>query len=53
MLGCSSSTTDTTTIVRPQLIAVSPDDFLDALSAADRGQVQSYVATLFDVTPGG
>jgi hypothetical protein len=51
VLGCSSSTTDTTTIVRPQLIAVSPDDFKVKLSAADAKLMHSYVATLFDVTP--
>jgi hypothetical protein len=50
-LGCSSSTTATTTIVRPKLVEVSPDDFLKDLSAPDASQVQSYVATLFDVTP--
>ncbi len=51
-LGCSSSTTDTTTITRPQLVAVSPDDFLNVMRVADASRVQSYVATLFDVTPG-
>jgi hypothetical protein len=51
-LGCSSSTTDTTVIVRPELVAVSPDDFLGALPAADAAQVQSYVATLFDMSLG-
>jgi hypothetical protein len=50
-LGCSSSATDTTTIARPELVAVSPDDFLGELRCGD-GQVLSYVATLFDVTPG-
>jgi hypothetical protein len=30
-LGCSSSTTATTTIARPELVAVSPDDFLGSL----------------------
>jgi hypothetical protein len=30
-LGCSSSTTATTTITRPELVAVSPDDFLGSL----------------------
>jgi hypothetical protein len=52
-LGCSSSTTATTTIARPELVSVSPDDFVGSVgcgSAPD--QVQSYVATLFDVTPG-
>ncbi len=51
-LACSSSSTNTTTITRPRLIAVSPDDFLGNLGCGeDKGQVQSYVATLFDVTP--
>ncbi|HEY1532922.1 MAG TPA: hypothetical protein VGF76_02855 [Polyangiaceae bacterium] len=50
-LGCSSSTTATTTIARPELVAVTPDDFVNELSAADAKRVQSYVATLFDVTP--
>jgi hypothetical protein len=50
-LGCSSSTVDTTVIVRPELVAVSPDDFLGALKSAEASQVQSYVATLFDVSP--
>jgi hypothetical protein len=50
-LGCSSSTATTTTIARPELVAISPDDFVNELSAADKGMVHSYVATLFDVTP--
>ncbi|MEO7036113.1 MAG: hypothetical protein ABI548_19395 [Polyangiaceae bacterium] len=53
-LGCSSSTTDVTTILRPELVAVSPEDFLGTLALScgtGPGQVQSYVATLFDVTP--
>jgi hypothetical protein len=51
-LGCSSSGTSTNTILRPQLVAVSPDDFLGTLGCGELpGQVQSYVATLFDVTP--
>ena len=52
MLGCSSSTTDTTVIVRPELVSVEPDDFLNTMRVADADLVQSYVATLFDVTPG-
>jgi hypothetical protein len=50
-LGCSSSATDTTTIARPELVAVSPDDFLGELRCGE-GHILSYVATLFDVTPG-
>ena len=50
-LGCSSNTAATTVIVRPQLVAVEPDDFLSALPRGDVDLVQSYVATLFDVTP--
>ncbi len=51
-LGCSSSSAATTTIARPELVAVAPEDFLGGLPCGDQpGQVQSYVATLFDVTP--
>ncbi len=50
-LGCSSSATTTTVIVRPELVAVSPDDFLGALKPTQASEVQSYVATLFDVSP--
>jgi hypothetical protein len=50
-LGCSSSTAATTAIPRPQLVAISPDDFVNELSAADAKLMHSYVATLFDVTP--
>src|SRR5882724_2417147 len=50
-LGCSSSAVNTTVIVRPELVAVSPDDFLNELSTTDAEAVHSYVATLFDVTP--
>jgi hypothetical protein len=51
-LACSSSTTNTTTVVRPELVQVSPEDFLGAqVCGTSRGQVQSYVATLFDVMP--
>ncbi len=51
-LACGSSSTSTTTITRPRLVAVSPEDFLGDLGCGeDPGQVQSYVATLFDVTP--
>ncbi|MEP7052737.1 MAG: hypothetical protein ABJB12_20380 [Pseudomonadota bacterium] len=51
-LGCSSSSTSTNTILRPELVAVSPEDFLGTLTCGKQpGQVQSYVATLFDVTP--
>jgi hypothetical protein len=52
-LACSGSSTTTTTIVRPELIAVSPDDFLGAVACEDgeaAGALHSYVATLFDVT---
>ncbi|MEO8900476.1 MAG: hypothetical protein ABI488_02535 [Polyangiaceae bacterium] len=53
-LGCSSSSTDVNTILRPELVAVAPEDFLGTLAlgcGTGPGQVQSYVATLFDVTP--
>ncbi|HEX7453084.1 MAG TPA: hypothetical protein VF294_12395 [Polyangiaceae bacterium] len=50
-LGCSSSATTTTVIVRPELVAVSPADFLGALQPTQASQVHSYVATLFDVSP--
>ena len=51
-LGCSGSSTATTTIARPELVAVTPEDFLGTLGCGtEPGQVQSYVATLFDVTP--
>ena len=51
-LACSSSTAATTAVVRPELVQVSPDDFLGAqVCGTGGGQVQSYVATLFDVTP--
>jgi hypothetical protein len=59
--ACSSTTTSATTVVRPQLVAVSPSDFLGGVrcapltegdaSAADPDAARSYVATLFDVTP--
>jgi hypothetical protein len=51
-LGCSSSAADTTVIVRPELVAVSPDDFLRGLACGSGADdVQSYVATLFDISP--
>jgi hypothetical protein len=50
LLGCSS-TTATTTITRPELVAVSPDDFIGVLHCGnDAGMVGSYVATLIDVS---
>jgi hypothetical protein len=61
LLGCSTTAT-TTTITRPELVSVSPDDFLGAqrcnsgpgdggTDAGDAtGLVGSYVATLFDVS---
>jgi len=61
-LSCSSTSTTATTIVRPELVAVDPADFLgsvpcaapggpDAGSASEPDAARSYVATLFDVTP--
>jgi hypothetical protein len=60
LLACSSTPASTTTITRPELVAVDPADFLgmvpcgDAAELADGGvtgdKVYSYVATLFDVT---
>lgn len=60
--ACSSSTTATTTIERPELVAVDPADFLGTVRcvgkseddevARDPNAARSYVATLFDVTPG-
>jgi len=64
--ACSSSTTTTTAVVRPELVAVDPKDFLGRVpcqapgaAATDAGAevppdpdaAHSYVATLFDVTP--
>ena len=52
LFACSSTSSTTTTIVRPELIAVSPDDFLGGYACGDGpADVHSYVATLFDVTP--
>jgi len=63
LLACGSSASTTTVVVRPELIAVDPDDFLGSVRCAsavadDAGAVdsdpdaaRSYVATLFDVTP--
>jgi hypothetical protein len=49
--ACSSTTT-ATTIVRPTLIAVAPADFLGSVPCSDEpGGMQSYVATLYDITP--
>jgi hypothetical protein len=65
--ACSSSSTTTTAVVRPELVAVDPKDFLGSVpcqaprvvtsdTAAevlprDPNAAHSYVATLFDVTP--
>ena len=61
--ACSSNPTTATAIVRPQLVAVDPDDFLGGTRCApprdseagatddDPQAARSYVATLFDVTP--
>ncbi|MEI9940452.1 MAG: hypothetical protein WDO69_24830 [Pseudomonadota bacterium] len=69
--ACSSTTTTATAVVRPQLVAVDPADFLGAVpcvappdddsvdadtdvdcgAKSDPSAAQSYVATLFDVTP--
>lgn len=49
--ACSNSSSSTTTIVRPELVAVDPQDFLGALRCGEgQGEVHSYVATLLDVT---
>jgi len=61
-LSCSSTSTTATTIVRPELVAVDPADFLgsvpcaapegpDAGPSSEPAAARSYVATLFDVTP--
>src|SRR5450432_1539353 len=51
LFACSSTPATTTTITRPELVAVSPDDFLGTQHCGDGpGLVGSYVATLFDVT---
>jgi hypothetical protein len=59
--ACSSTPTTATAIVRPQLVAVDPNDFLGSVhcappvagdAAVDQLEfARSYVATLFDVTP--
>ncbi|MEI9950906.1 MAG: hypothetical protein WDO74_18500 [Pseudomonadota bacterium] len=63
--ACGSTPSTTTVVVRPQLVAVDPDDFLGTVrctppregdvevdaSAIDPDAARSYVATLFDVTP--
>ncbi len=49
-LGCTTTAT-TTTITRPELVQVLPEDFLGTLKCGEgAGKVGSYVATLFDVT---
>ena len=58
-LACSSGSTTSTTILRPELVGVDPADFLgkvpclpdDDAGVADGAK--SYVATLFDVTECG
>jgi len=66
-LACSGTETTATAVVRPELVAVEPDDFLGSVRcglpddlAGDAGALdagsdavpaRSYVATLFDVTP--
>jgi len=51
LLACSSTPATTTVIARPELIAVSPEDFLGTQQCGDgAGLVGSYVATLSDVT---
>jgi len=59
-LACSSTPTTSTGVVRPQLVAVDPDDFMGDVhcepppadsAPRDPAAVHSYVATLFDVTP--
>ena len=54
--ACGSSSTTPVTIVRPELVGVSPEDFLGAVPCEDEPDAaqdgaHSYVATLFDVTP--
>ncbi len=54
LFACSSTPATTTTITRPELVAVSPDDFLGTQHCGDDpGLVGSYVATLFDVSTAG
>lgn len=64
-LACGSSSGTTAAVVRPQLVAVDPRDFMGevdcegppppasegAAPPRDPNAVHSYVATLFDVTP--
>jgi len=54
-LACSSNPTTSTAIVRPELLAVTPVDFLGAVpcvAGTDAGVgARSYVATLIDITP--
>jgi len=60
--ACSSTVATTTTIVRPELVAVDPADFMGSVHCAaesaddevarDPNTARTYVATLFDVTPG-
>ena len=51
LFACSSTPATTTTITRPELVAVSPDDFIGMQHCGDGpGLVGSYVATLFDVS---
>src|SRR4051812_14588443 len=66
LFACSSTPTTATAVVRPQLVAVDPDDFMGSVRcqaprepdadasvpARDPEAAHSYVATLFDVTPG-
>jgi hypothetical protein len=52
LLACSSTPVDTTIITRPEIVQVSPEDFLGSQKCGDGPElVGSYVATLFDVTP--
>lgn len=51
LAACSGTSTATDVIPRPELVAVAPQDFLGTLHCGtSSGEVQSYVATLFDVT---
>ncbi len=51
--SCSNASTGSTTPTTPTLVAVDPLDFLGAVPCTDApGAMRSYVATIYDVTPG-
>ena len=52
LLACSSNSSTTSAIVRPELVSVDPTDFLGTVQcSAAPGAARSYVATLLDVSP--